>query len=41
MSGYAFIYTSSRLKKKPPKWTPYVDLYDAHLQLNQDNINEP
>jgi hypothetical protein len=35
MSGYAFIYTDSRLKQ-----TLYVDLYETHLQLNPNNINK-
>jgi hypothetical protein len=38
MSVYAFIYTDSRLKQT--LMNPYVDLYEAHLQLNPNNINK-
>ena len=38
MFVYAFIYTDSRLKQT--LMNPYVDLYEAHLQLNPNNINK-
>jgi hypothetical protein len=40
MFGYAFIYTDSRLKETLMD-PPYVDLYEAHLQLTQISNNNP
>jgi hypothetical protein len=40
MFGYAFIYTDSRIKETLMD-SPYVDLYEVHLQLTQISNNNP
>jgi hypothetical protein len=38
MWGYTFIYTDFGLKET--LMNPYMDLYEAHLQLNPNNVNK-